>query len=208
MKKLFSRFFLTLCTFCLLSLTLTACGDDEDNGGGGSSGSGSCTLTVDGERLFRSGNFYMDAYYDRNDDKVAIMATDYEFERSFTIIIPHYQNLRKGLDLCNDDRWKESDYGVTEYPSFVSTFWRPGGDDLVTSFITAGSLVVKDFRQDEYIELEFKNCKMYELPVYYPYDFESGESAIVSGTLKASLRDVDEDEWEAGRREGVFPNRL
>ena len=88
--------------------------------------------------------------------------------------------LRNGLDICADEEWA---IGYNGEPYVYGSINTENVDDLWFYSATDGSITILDYVESEYIELEFKNCRL--------YDNNTRQSTVVNGRLKAPLKGVD-----------------
>lgn len=198
MKKFFYQFFVVI--LAIASFTFVSCSDDDDNSTPSKNpieneSSYYCNLTFDGENLFGNKSIFIDGgpleipSTDGNEYiAIAIYAQNWEFCPYFDITIPADKGLgyflKSGIDLCEEEAWKMSaPYENEKLTHIVGNIYFPNGDSFTYYAIKSGNLIVNDYKEGEYIELEFKNCELYD------YIHSSHKSIIVNGKLKAPLDD-------------------
>ena len=196
MKKYFYQFIVAL--MAISSFSLVACSDDDDDpttpkDPTESEGAYYCNLTFDGENLFNSKSLFIDGgpleipSIDGFENIAISVYTQY-LESYFDITIPTDKDLgyflKSGIDLCEEEAWKMSaPYENEKLTHIFGNIFFPNGDSFTYYAIKSGNLIVTDYKEGEYIELEFKNCELYD------YIHSSHKSIIVNGKLKAPLDD-------------------
>lgn len=196
MKKCFYQFFVVI--LAIASFTFVSCSDDDDNSTPSKNpieneSSYYCNLTFDGENLFGNKSIFIDGgpleipSTDGNEYiAISIYAQNWEFCPYFDITIPADKGLgyflRSGIDLCKEEAWKSFSIKNEEVTYIFGNIYFSNGDSFTYLCIKSGSLIVKKYKEGEYIELEFKNCELYD-------DIRSRKSIIINGTLKAPLDD-------------------
>lgn len=176
---------LAIALFAISSFTLASCSDDDENPSTGNNGQYYCTINVDGEAF--KGEYISGEIDDERagvDYLTVWVNTNYFDDTWFTFSFCAEESigciLRDGLDLCTNENWADGPNGRTYFFGTICT-----GADNETIFYEAGegSIVILDYVESEYIELEFKNCHL--------YNFDSDESIIINGKLKSPLKGVD-----------------
>lgn len=195
MKKYLYQFMVAL--MAIASFSFVSCSDDEDDPTTPKDPtvSGStyyCNLTFDGESLFGNNSIFisggpLEIPSTDGIENIAIFVYTRYMESYFDITIPTDKNLgyslRNGIDLCEEEAWKFTNpYENEELVAIVGNIYSPNGDYFTYYAIKSGNLIVNDYKEGEYIELEFKNCELYDY-------MSSHKSVIVNGTLKAPLDD-------------------
>lgn len=195
MKKYLYQFIVAL--MAISSFALVSCSDDDDpttpKDPTESEGAYYCNLTFDGENLFNSKSLFIDGgpleipSIDGFENIGISVSTQY-MESYFDITIPTDKDLgyflKSGIDLCEEEAWKMSaPYENEKLTHIFGNIFFPNGDNFTYYAIKSGNLIVNDYKEGEYIELEFKNCELYD------YIHSSHKSIIVNGKLKAPLDD-------------------
>lgn len=200
MKKYLYQFMGAL--FAISSFALVACSDDDDDptppkDPTESEGAYYCNLTFDGENLFNSKSLFIDGGpleipSTGGIENIAISVYTQYMESYFDITIPTDKDLgyflKSGIDLCEEEAWKMGvPYENEKLTGICGNIYFPNGDSFTYYAIKSGNLIVNDYKEGKYIELEFKNCELYD------YMHSSHKSIIVNGKLKAPLDDKEHE---------------